>query len=134
MCVCACVCVCMSVCVWCARNVINYNYIYFFRLTCIFVSLTDFVKRSVIILVDEMPRYRNYHYYYYYYDDYLGTEYNLQSNSSGWFCTILERLHNVTKFCCMIILPWCHSGADRSEHVLRILTNDVDLSRPGHMM
>ena len=48
MCVCACVCVCMSVCVWCARNVINYNYIYFFRLTCIFVSLTDFVKRSVL--------------------------------------------------------------------------------------
>ena len=118
----------------CKEYYVYIIYIFFLGLfICIFVSLTDFVKRSVIILVDEIPRYRNYHYYYYY-DDYLGTEYNLQSNSSGWFCTILERLHNVTKFCCMIILPWCHSGADRSEHVLRILTNDVDLSRPGHMM
>ena len=106
---------------------------YFFRLICTFVSLTDFVKRGVIILVDEIPRYRNYHYYHNYYD-YLGTGHNLLSNSSGWFCTILERLHNVTKFCCMIILSWCHSGADKSEPVLRILTNDVDVSRSGHML
>ena len=28
---------------------------------CVFVSLTDFVKRGVLTLVDEMPRYRNYH-------------------------------------------------------------------------
>ena len=34
---------------------------------CIFVGLTDFVKRSVLTLVDEKPRYRNYHFYYYYY-------------------------------------------------------------------
>ena len=38
-----------------------------FRLTCIFVGLTDFVKRGVLTLVDEISRYRNYHYYYYYY-------------------------------------------------------------------
>ena len=37
-----------------------------------FVGLTDFVKRGVLILADEMPRYKNYHYYHYgddYYDD-----------------------------------------------------------------
>ena len=38
---------------------------YFFRLMCIFVSLTDFVKCSVPNLVNETMRYRNYHYYYY---------------------------------------------------------------------
>ena len=32
----------------------------------IFVGLTDFVQRGVLILVDEIPRYKNYHYYYYY--------------------------------------------------------------------
>ena len=35
------------------------------RLTRIFVSLTGFVKRGVVTLVDEIPRCRNYHYYYY---------------------------------------------------------------------
>ena len=37
---------------------------------CIFVGLTDFAKCGVLILVDEIPHYRNYHchycYYYYY--------------------------------------------------------------------
>ena len=32
-----------------------------------FLGLTDFVKRNVLTLVDEIPRYRNHHYYYYYY-------------------------------------------------------------------
>ena len=42
---------------------------YFFRLMCIFVTSTYFVKRGARILVDEIPRYRNYHYYYCYDDD-----------------------------------------------------------------
>ena len=31
-----------------------------------FVGLTDFVKYGVLILVDDIPGYGNYHYYYYY--------------------------------------------------------------------
>ena len=31
---------------------------------CMFVGLTDFAKRGVLTLVDEILRYRNYPYYY----------------------------------------------------------------------
>ena len=61
VCVCACVCVCVSVCVclWFARTVILFvAYVYICR-------FTDFVKRDVLTLVDDILRYRNYHYYYY---------------------------------------------------------------------
>ena len=59
VCVCVCVCVC-GVC----RNVMI-CFCFCFRLMYIFVGLTDFVKRGVLTLVDEIPRCRNYHYYYY---------------------------------------------------------------------
>ena len=47
----------------CARNVILRLYIISLRLIYIFVGLTDFAKRDVLPLVDEIPRYRNYHYH-----------------------------------------------------------------------
>ena len=50
-----CVGVCICVCSVCEEY---YVYIYiFFRLMCMFAGLTDFVKRSVLTLVDEIPRY-----------------------------------------------------------------------------
>ena len=43
-------------------------YVYIlFLFMCLFVGLNDFVKRGVLILVDEIPRYRNYLYYSYCY-------------------------------------------------------------------
>ena len=56
-----------DLCVFCGVSEEYYVYIYtfFFRLMCLFLGLTDFVKRSFLILVDEIPRYRNYYYYYY---------------------------------------------------------------------
>ena len=67
--VCVCVCVCMCVCV---RGILYYVYIFFFLGLCVyFVRLSDFVKRGVLTLVDELPRYSNhrcyYHYYYHYF-------------------------------------------------------------------
>ena len=79
VCVCVCLCVCVPVCLYvcfcvsvcvCVCVVCEECYVYklfFFRLMCIFVSLTDFVKRCVLTLVDEIACYRNYHYYYHYY-------------------------------------------------------------------
>ena len=61
--VCVCVCVCACVCV-CEEYHIMFIYS-FFWLKCIFVGLTDFVKHDVLILVDGILSYRNYHYYYY---------------------------------------------------------------------
>ena len=61
--VCVCVLVCVCVCVWCAKNVMFLYYL--FRLMCIFEGLTDFVKRCVLTLVDEMACYRNDQYYDY---------------------------------------------------------------------
>ena len=65
MCVCALVCVCGSVCVVCVREMYIMFIYYFFRLMCIFVGLTDFVKRDVLILVNEIPHFRNCQYYHY---------------------------------------------------------------------
>ena len=63
--VCKHVCVCMRarvcVCVCCVQGVLHYVYTSFFRHMCTFVGLTDFVKYSVLILVNEILLYRNYH-------------------------------------------------------------------------
>ena len=59
-------CVCACVCVVCEESYIMFVY-HFLRLMCIFVGLTDFVNRGVLTLVDEIPRYRNYHYLFIYF-------------------------------------------------------------------
>ena len=61
---------------------------YFLRLVCIFVHLIDFVKRSVLTLVDELPRFRNYHYYYY------------------LFNLFFDYYHCLTGHTCRLILSW----------------------------
>ena len=62
------VCVCVCVCVWCAMNVILCLHIFVVEAYA-YICKSDFVKRGVLTLVDEVPRCRNYHYYYYYYYD-----------------------------------------------------------------
>ena len=78
-------CECVCVCVVCEECEIMWIFFFLiFRLTCIFVGLTDFVKRGVLTLVDEISRYRNHNYYYY-----------IRSRCGG-YCFSVECTYSVT--------------------------------------
>ena len=59
----------MCVCVYGARGILCCALFLslFLRLICVFVALADFAKHGLLILVGEIPRFRNFQYYYCYY-------------------------------------------------------------------
>ena len=59
-------CLCVLVCKCGVQGILYHVVRFFFRLMSIFIGLTDFVNCEVFTLVDEIPRYRNYHYDYQY--------------------------------------------------------------------
>ena len=83
----------------------------FFRLICIFVGLTDFVKHGLLTLVDEILRYRNYHCYYYYY---YYCCYSFAGTSWSWMrCSVCVCVFVCVCMCvcvCATVLLHCMQG------------------------